>query len=58
MRAFIIIITAVFMGLAAYSILQSLAVVDKKTAWVMFAVFCVAVMCALGATILGTWICR
>jgi len=58
MRLFTIIITALFMGLAAYSILKTLSSGDKKTAYVMFALFCVAVMCAIGAALLGAWICR
>ena len=58
MRLFTIIITALFMGLAAYSILQTLSTGDKKAAWIMFAVFCVAVMCAIAAGFMGAWICR
>ena len=58
MRLFTIIITALFMGLAAYSILKTLSIGEKKTAYKMLALFCIAVMCAIGAALLGAWICR
>lgn len=58
MRLFVIILTGVFMGLAAYSILQTLSTPDKKAAWTMFAVFCVAVMCAVAAAVMGAGLCR
>lgn len=58
MRLLVIIITALFMGLAAYSILKTLSIGEKRAAYVMFSLFCIAVMCAIGAALLGAWICR
>ena len=57
MRLFVIILTGLFMGLAAYSILQTLSTNDEKAAWIMFAVFCVAVMCAIAAAVMGAVRC-
>jgi hypothetical protein len=58
MRLFTIIITALCMGLAAYSILKTLSTPDKKAGYIMLGMFCVAVMCAIGAALLWAWICR
>lgn len=57
MRLLIIIITALFMGLAAYSILKTLSTGDKNTAYVMLAMFCVAVMLAIAAAVIGAGLC-
>lgn len=57
MRLFTIIITALFMGLAAYAILKTLSSGDKKTAYVMLAMFCVAMMCAIAAAVIGAGLC-